>query len=117
RRHQGAGAVHGDAAPPSQERAAPGRRRRRRGGCTRPHHGRAPPVARPALRPTDVISQIAGRLAVRELDRVELLTSGGVGYEIFIPLGVYETLPALGEEASLFTHLVVRDDAWLLFGF
>jgi Holliday junction DNA helicase RuvA len=64
-----------------------------------------------------VISQIAGRLAVRELDRVELLTSGGVGYEIFIPLGVYETLPALGEEASLFTHLVVRDDAWLLFGF
>jgi Holliday junction DNA helicase RuvA len=64
-----------------------------------------------------VISQIAGRLTVRELDRVELLTSGGVGYEIFIPLGVYETLPAPGEEASLFTHLVVRDDAWLLFGF
>lgn len=64
-----------------------------------------------------MISQIAGRLTVRELDRVELLTSGGVGYEIFIPLGVYETLPAPGEEASLFTHLVVRDDAWLLFGF
>ncbi len=64
-----------------------------------------------------MISQIVGTLTVRELDRVELLTSSGVGYELAIPLGVYEKLPALGEEASLFTHLVVRDDAWLLFGF
>jgi Holliday junction DNA helicase RuvA len=64
-----------------------------------------------------VISQIAGRLTARELDRVELFTSGGVGYELFIPLGVYEKLPAVGEETSLFTHLVVREDAWLLFGF
>lgn len=64
-----------------------------------------------------MISQLTGTLAAKELDRVELLTSGGVGYELAIPLGVYEKLPALGEEASLYTHLVVRDDAWLLFGF
>jgi len=64
-----------------------------------------------------VISQIAGKLAAKDLDRVELLTAGGVGYELAIPLGVYEKLPAVGEEAALYTHLVVRDDAWLLFGF
>lgn len=48
---------------------------------------------------------------------MELLTAGGVGYELATPLGVYEKLPAVGEEASLYTHLVVRDDGWLLFGF
>jgi Holliday junction DNA helicase RuvA len=40
-----------------------------------------------------------------------------VGYELAIPLSVYETLPKLGDEAALHTHLVVRDDGWLLFGF
>lgn len=64
-----------------------------------------------------MISRINGKLVTKELDRVELVTAGGVGYEIAIPLGVYEKLPALGEDVSLFTHLVVRDDAWLLFGF
>ena len=64
-----------------------------------------------------MIAHIVGKLTAKELDRVELLTAGGVGYELAIPLGVYEKLPALGEEASLHTHLVVRDDGWLLFGF
>jgi holliday junction DNA helicase RuvA len=64
-----------------------------------------------------VIAQIAGRLLAKELDRVEVLTSGGVGYELSIPLGVYETLPRTGENVTLHTHLVVREDGWLLFGF
>jgi Holliday junction DNA helicase RuvA len=64
-----------------------------------------------------VIAHIRGKLVAKELDRVEILTAGGVGYELSIPLGVYETLPKLGDEAALHTHLVVRDDAWLLFGF
>jgi holliday junction DNA helicase RuvA len=64
-----------------------------------------------------MIAQLVGKLTVKELDRVEILTAGGVGYELAIPLGVYEQLPAVGEQASLHTHLVVRDDAWLLFGF
>jgi Holliday junction DNA helicase RuvA len=64
-----------------------------------------------------VIAQIAGRLLVKDLDRVEVMTSGGVGYELSIPLGVYETLPRAGEDVVLHTHLVVRDDGWLLFGF
>ncbi len=64
-----------------------------------------------------MIAHIRGKLIAKDLDRVEIMTSGGVGYELAIPLGVYETLPKLGEEAALHTHLVVRDDAWLLFGF
>jgi Holliday junction DNA helicase RuvA len=64
-----------------------------------------------------VIAQIAGRLVAKDLDRVEVMTSGGVGYELSIPLSVFETLPRAGEDVVLHTHLVVRDDGWLLFGF
>jgi holliday junction DNA helicase RuvA len=64
-----------------------------------------------------VIAQIAGRLLAKDLDRIEVMTSGGVGYELAIPLSVYETLPRPGEDVTLHTHLVVREDAWLLFGF
>lgn len=64
-----------------------------------------------------MISRIAGRLAAKDLDRVEVMTAGGVGYELFIPLSVYEHLPKVGEELSLFTHLVVKEDGWQLFGF
>jgi holliday junction DNA helicase RuvA len=64
-----------------------------------------------------VIAQIAGRLLAKDLDRVEVMTEGGVGYELSIPLGVYETLPHAGEDVMLHTHLVVREDGWLLFGF
>jgi Holliday junction DNA helicase RuvA len=64
-----------------------------------------------------VIVHVRGTLLARELDRVEVLTPGGVGYELFIPLGVYETLPKTGEEVALHAHLVVKEDGWQLFGF
>lgn len=64
-----------------------------------------------------MIAQIAGRLVTKDLDRVEVMTNGGVGYELSIPLGVYETLPRTGADVTLHTHLVVREDGWLLFGF
>ena len=64
-----------------------------------------------------MIAQVAGRLVSKDLDRVEILTAGGVGYELLIPLSVYETLPKPGEDASLHTHLVVKEDGWQLFGF
>jgi holliday junction DNA helicase RuvA len=64
-----------------------------------------------------VISQIAGRVVTKELDRVEIATSGGVTYDIAIPLTAFESLPAVGEPATLFTSLVVREDEWHLFGF
>ena len=64
-----------------------------------------------------MISAVTGKLVVKELDRVEILTAGGVGYELHIPLAVYEALPKLGDTASLHTHLVVKEDGWQLFGF
>lgn len=64
-----------------------------------------------------MISRIGGTLESKELDRVEILTPGGVGYTLQVPLSVYETLPRVGETVELFTSLVVKEDAWLLFGF
>jgi Holliday junction DNA helicase RuvA len=64
-----------------------------------------------------VIAQVSGRLAAKQADRVMIETPGGVGYEIVVPLGVMERLPAVGETASLATELVVREDGWSLYGF
>lgn len=64
-----------------------------------------------------MISHISGTLTTKELDHVEVLTAGGVGYQLLIPLGVYEGLPAVGESVLLHTHLVVKEDGWQLFGF
>ena len=41
----------------------------------------------------------------------------GVGYEVQIPLSSYDRLPAAGVEVFLLTHLAIREDAHLLYGF
>lgn len=64
-----------------------------------------------------MISLVNGKLVTKDLDRVEVLTASGIGYEIEIPLGVFETLPRSGENVSLHTSLVVKEDSWKLFGF
>ncbi len=64
-----------------------------------------------------MIAQVAGRLAAKQADRVLIHTAGGVGYEIVVPLGVMERLPAVGDAVSLATELVVREDGWSLYGF
>ena len=64
-----------------------------------------------------MISQVAGRLTAKELDRVEIMTAGGVGYELLVPLSVFEAVGRVGDDASLHTHLVVKEDGWQLFGF
>jgi Holliday junction DNA helicase RuvA len=46
-----------------------------------------------------------------------LLMVGGVGYEIDAPMSTFYHLPDLGKEVTLYTHLVVREDAHLLYGF
>ena len=48
---------------------------------------------------------------------VLLLDVAGVGYELEAPMSTFAELPVTGETVSLFTHLVVRDDAHQLFGF
>jgi Holliday junction DNA helicase RuvA len=64
-----------------------------------------------------MIVQVAGQLVTKELDRVEILTEGGVAYELAVPLNAYEALPKPGEPCMLHTYLVVKEDGWLLFGF
>lgn len=64
-----------------------------------------------------MISQITGTLLTKALDRLEIMTAGGVGYELLVPLSVYETLPKPGENVRLHTFLVVKEDGWQLFGF
>src|SRR6266699_325915 len=41
----------------------------------------------------------------------------GVGYEVFIPLSSYDKLPAVGQPIRILTHLAVREDAHVLYGF
>jgi Holliday junction DNA helicase RuvA len=64
-----------------------------------------------------VISRIRGELLVRDLERVEVMTQGGVAYELAIPTTVFERLPRLGEEVTLRVHHLIREDAQMLFGF
>ena len=64
-----------------------------------------------------MIALVSGRLAAKHADRVVIQTAGGVGYEIVVPLGVMERLPAAGAEVTLATELVVREDGWALYGF
>lgn len=64
-----------------------------------------------------MISRIRGILLRRELGIAEVMTSGGVAYELQIPLTVFERLPREGAEVELRTYQVVREDAVELFGF
>jgi Holliday junction DNA helicase RuvA len=64
-----------------------------------------------------MISHLTGILTSKDIDRIDVMTAGGVGYELQIPLGVFETLPKMSEKISLHTYLVVKEDGWQLFGF
>lgn len=64
-----------------------------------------------------MISRIRGVLLRRELGTAEVMTSGGVAYEVQIPLTVFERLPQTGAEVELRTYQVVREDAVELYGF
>lgn len=64
-----------------------------------------------------MIARIQGTLVAGGIDRIEVMTAGGLAYEVLVPLSVLETLPRVGGEIALHTAMVVREDAWLLFGF
>lgn len=64
-----------------------------------------------------MISRVEGRLVRKEVERVEVMTRSGVGYEVGVPARLHDRLPAEGEPVELHTALVVRDDAMELFGF
>ena len=64
-----------------------------------------------------MIASLTGLLVERDGETVVIQTDGGVGYEVTVPLGTLERLPAAGQRVSLHTELVVREDGWFLYGF
>ncbi len=63
-----------------------------------------------------MIGRLSGLLAEKSPPLV-LLDVNGVGYEVDVPMSTFYNLPGLGERVTLLTHLVVREDAHLLYGF
>ncbi len=63
-----------------------------------------------------MIGSLKGRIASKSPPQLTL-DVGGVGYELEAPMSTFFRLPAVGEEVRLLTHLLVRDDAHVLYAF
>ena len=63
-----------------------------------------------------MIGHLRGRL-VRKAPPALIIDVNGVGYELEAPMSTFYRLPEVGSEVELATHLVVREDAHLLYGF
>ncbi len=63
-----------------------------------------------------MIGRLSGRLLHKQPPRL-MIDVGGVGYELEAPMSTFYQLPASGEPVILHTHLLVRDDAHILYGF
>ena len=63
-----------------------------------------------------MIGRLSGVLLEKNPPQL-LLDVAGVAYEVDVPMSTFYNLPATGERITLYTHLVVREDAHLLYGF
>lgn len=63
-----------------------------------------------------MIGRLRGEILAKH-PPVVLIDVQGVGYEVEAPMSTFYDLPAVGETATLFTHLTVREDAHILYGF
>ncbi|MCG6942932.1 MAG: Holliday junction branch migration protein RuvA [Thiohalocapsa sp.] len=63
-----------------------------------------------------MIGQLRGQILAKHPPQV-LIDVGGVGYEVEAPMSTFYDLPAVGETVVLITHLAVREDAHVLYGF
>ena len=63
-----------------------------------------------------MIGRIQGILLQKNPPQL-LVDCQGVGYEIDVPMSTFYNLPAVGEKVTLFTHLAIREDAHVLYGF
>jgi len=63
-----------------------------------------------------MIGRLAGTLVEKAPPQL-LVDVGGVAYEVDVPMSTFYNLPPIGEPVTLLTHLVVREDAHLLYGF
>jgi holliday junction DNA helicase RuvA len=63
-----------------------------------------------------MIALLEGTVAVRRADHV-VVSCGGVGYRLAVSAETLRHVPRVGSAITIFTHLIVRDDALLLYGF
>ena len=63
-----------------------------------------------------MIGSLRGRLSSKLAPQI-VIECGGVGYEVETPMSTFLELPALGTDLFLYTHLLVREDAQILYGF
>ncbi len=63
-----------------------------------------------------MIGRLRGEIVFKQPPQL-VLDVQGVGYELEAPMSTFYELPAVGERVALFTHLMVRDDAHVLYGF
>ncbi len=63
-----------------------------------------------------MIASVRGTVLMRRPGEV-VLEAGGVGYRLAVSSGTLASMPAAGQEATLHSHLIMRDDAMQLFGF
>ncbi len=63
-----------------------------------------------------MIGRLHGKIIEKTPPEI-VLDVQGVGYELLLPMTSFYNLPNVGEETTLFTHLSIREDAHLLFGF
>jgi Holliday junction DNA helicase RuvA len=63
-----------------------------------------------------MIGRLRGQILAKHPPQV-LIDVGGVGYEVEAPMSTFYDLPSVGEPVTLITHLVVREDAHVLYGF
>ena len=63
-----------------------------------------------------MIGRLRGQIVFKQPPQL-VLDVQGVGYELEAPMSTFYELPAVGEQVALFTHLLVRDDAHVLYGF
>lgn len=63
-----------------------------------------------------MIGSLRGRLELKQAPRI-VVECQGVGYEIETPMSTFLELPTIGAELFLYTHMLVREDAQILYGF
>jgi len=63
-----------------------------------------------------MIGSLRGKLIFKKAPAI-IIECNGVGYDVETPMSTFFELPAVGEELFLFTHLLVREDAQILYGF
>lgn len=63
-----------------------------------------------------MIGRLRGEIIAKHPPQV-LIECAGVGYEVEAPMSTFYDLPAVGEPVTLVTHLLIRDDAHVLYGF